>query len=96
MQVVSHAIQPSVLAVHLGFSDSSACQSFLWISPDVVDSVVRNQACEYVTKSLFHPLKGLLLCGNAQIIEWRYFELSNICDKRPRMSVTMSSYSAYQ
>ena len=34
------AIQPSVLAEHLGFSDGRCClMSFLWISPDVTDSV---------------------------------------------------------
>ena len=41
---------------------------FLWISPEVVGSVVWSQACECITKSLFHLLKGLLMCGNAQII----------------------------
>ena len=40
MQVVYHAIQPSVLAEHLGFSDGRCCYlRFLWISPDVADSV---------------------------------------------------------
>ena len=42
--------------------------SFLWISPEVVGSVLWSQACECVTKSLFHLSKGLLLCGNAQVI----------------------------
>ena len=41
---------------------------FLWISPEVVGSMVWSQACECATKGLFHLLKGLLLCGNAQII----------------------------
>ena len=41
---------------------------FLWISPEVVGSVVWSQACECITKSLFHLLKGLLMCGNAQIV----------------------------
>ena len=44
------------------------CLSFLWISPDVVASVVWSQAFECVTNSLFHLLKGLLLCCNAHII----------------------------
>ena len=42
--------------------------SFLWISPEVIVSVVWSQACECFAKSLFHLLKGLLLCGNAQVI----------------------------
>ena len=48
------------------FQMEGAYLSFLWISPEVVGSVVWSQARECVTKSLFHLLKGLLLCGNAQ------------------------------
>ena len=51
------------------FQMEGAYLGFLWISPEVVGSVVWSQACECITKSLFHLLKGLLLlCGNAQII----------------------------
>ena len=50
------------------FQMEGAYLSFRWIRPEVVGSVVWRQACECVTKSLFHLLKGLLLCGNAQII----------------------------
>ena len=50
------------------FQMESAYLSFIWICPEVVDSAVWSQACECVTKSLFHLLKGVLLCGNAQII----------------------------
>ena len=40
MQVVYQAIQPSVLAEHLAFSDGRCClMSFLWSSPGVTDSV---------------------------------------------------------
>ena len=41
MQVVYQAIQHSVIAEHLGFSSDGRCclMSFLWISPDVTDSV---------------------------------------------------------
>ncbi len=40
MQLVYQAIQPSVLAENLVFSDGRCClMSFLWISPDVTDSV---------------------------------------------------------
>ena len=42
--------------------------SFLWISPELVGSVLWSQACECVAKSLFHLFKWLLLCGNAHII----------------------------
>ena len=50
------------------FQMEGAYLGFLWISPEVVDSVVWSQAYECITKSLFHLLKGLLMCGNAQII----------------------------
>ena len=50
------------------FQMEGAYLGFLWISPEVVGSVVLSQACECITKSLFHLLKGLFLCGNAQII----------------------------
>ena len=50
------------------FQMEGAYLSFLWIRPEVVGSVVWSQACECVTKSLYHLLKGLLLCGNAQTI----------------------------
>ena len=50
------------------FQMEGAYLGFLWISSEVVGSVVWSHACECITKSLFHLLKGLLLCGNAQII----------------------------
>ena len=50
------------------FQMEGAYLGFLRISPEVVGCVVWSQACECITKSLFHLLKGLLLCGNAQII----------------------------
>ena len=50
------------------FQMGGAYLGFLWISPEVVDSVVWSQACECITKSCFHLLKGLFLCGNAQIV----------------------------
>ena len=69
MQAVSHAITPSVLAVYLGFFSDGRCLSeFSLDDPDVVDSLVWSQAFECVTKSPVHLLKGLLLCGNAQIL----------------------------
>ena len=42
--------------------------SFLWISPEVVGSVVFSQVCESITNMLLHLLKGLLLCADAHII----------------------------
>ena len=42
--------------------------SFLWIITQVVGSLVWIQACECVTYSVFHLLKGLLLCGSAHVI----------------------------
>ena len=50
------------------FQLECAYLSFLWISPEVIVSVVWSQACECITKCLFHLLKGLLLCDNAQVI----------------------------
>ena len=50
------------------FQMEGAYLGFLRISPEVVGCVVWSQACECITKSRFHLLKGLLLCGNAQII----------------------------
>ena len=50
------------------FRMEGAYMRFLWINQDVAGSVMWSQACECVTKSLFHLLKGLLLRGNAQII----------------------------
>ena len=50
------------------FLMEGAYLSCLWIRPDVAGSVVWSQPCECVTKIIFHILKGLLLCGNAQII----------------------------
>ena len=50
MQVVSHAINPSVPAVRIVFSQMEGVYlSFLWVSPDVVGSVVWSQACKCVT-----------------------------------------------
>ena len=50
------------------FQMEGAYLGFLWISPVVVGRVVWSHACECITKSLFHLLKGLLLCGNSHII----------------------------
>ena len=43
------------------FQTEGAYMNFLWISPEVVGSVVFSQACECVTKSIFLLLKGLFL-----------------------------------
>ena len=54
--------------MHLVFQMEGACLRFLWNIPEVVGRVVWRQACECITKSLFNLVKGLLLCGNAQVI----------------------------
>ena len=68
-QVVSHAIQPPVLAVRLGFSDGRCLSEFSLDSP--WGGWQRGMASDLRVcqkKDLFHLLKELLLCSNAQII----------------------------
>ena len=66
--IVMASVRQLVFANFLRMLIEGAYLSFLWISPELVGSVVWSQACECVAKSLFHLFKWLLLCGNAQII----------------------------
>ena len=61
MQVVS---LPLSLCISV-FQMEGAHFSVISISPEVV---VWSQACECVTNSVLHLLKGLLLCGHAHVI----------------------------